>query len=713
MHMRTLSYYLLVALFVAQSAVLSAQAYTDEKLVEVWEQLTPSERSEVAEWFRSETEALDTSQNALILYVANQIEIDHGYWPTAGPKPFFNPGGKRQRLAPESPEAQALKTALSLEVDPRLWSYDFGTRRLIRHGELRDSERVFRDAVKGRSPGLDFTLAELSRRLDSGAFLNENAALSRAYSNSEGQVFSEVSLFDYLAANDEHVLTETDARAVLFYVNDQLDSAESVELLSLDEVNHRVHEIFEQVRVSREIVETYAAVYLLPKPDLAAHFGDVLELHALWLSADSNPDLLRDRLPSPDKLDAFLTSWRETFRLKRLRTQAIYRQRNLTGTDYGLRALFERVLEQFGAFEPRTPAAEVQPVPEVAEVSEPAIELDGEALENLLEKVGELRGRERKTLMAECREAALSSGAPQVELVRLWSGRASIPLEELDSRTVFDAHDAKIFGGGPKRRQIGPGDRLWDAFDRKIVRDHVAERHWRVDYEPATRKLVKLSAERDKTTELRLLLRGELPDEDLARAVILSQLKSSGVLLAETEFFAHSYSDRDGNAYQGMSLAEVWSSSVELEVPDVDALAYIQKVWNDATVRPPLDGADHAKWYPRMGESLERVRHRQQLSRSLVAIWFDGRPKLRDGYDASIDIMHALVAKSGENAARVAEGMDLNERLYLERGLKEIVGMGEDGWNAGNERRDALIEGRVRIRQAVLRVLLSKAWIGE
>ena len=703
-----------VCLLVVTATSTAAQAYTDEQLIMVWGQLTKSEREEVSEWFRFEVEGLDTGQNELIRLVASQIEIDQGYWPTEGPRSYFSPGGKRQPLADDAAEAVELRKRLGDEPEKRFWTYDFGSRRLIRHGALRDPDRVFRGALAGRAPGLEFTFAELCRRLDDGELLNEHAALSRAYSDAMGRVFPEVSLFDYLAADEEHTLSDVDARSVLFYAEDRVAPDEqSKSETALEEVNQRVRVIFDRVRSTREMIETFAKVYLYPKPELGERYGDVLALHALWLSADANPDLLRDRLPSAEAFDDFLTEWAENFRINRLRTNAIYRQRELSGSEYHVRALLEQVLQQFGAFDPRGP----EPVPEViAIVPEPAtplVLLDDGARALLLESLEKLNRRERAKLLNACREAALNSGAPQVELVRVWSGRVPTPVDSLQGPTRFAAHDAKVYKGGPTRREIGPGDRLWDDFSSRVVRDAQPEPHWRFDYEPATRKLVALDPESDELSEFRLLLSGGVPDEDLARAVLLSQFDLEGTLLSETEFFAHAYSDRDGNAYADISLAEVWSSSVELEVPDVDALAYIQKVWHDPTVKPPLSQADHNKWYPRMGESLARVRHRGQLTRALAAVWFDGRPALLDGYEASIDVMHALIARSGENATRISESLDKAERLYLDRGLKAIVGLGEAGWNAGNERRDSLQAGREDIRQAVLGVLASQGWIAE
>ncbi|MFT5286707.1 MAG: hypothetical protein ACI8TQ_002878 [Planctomycetota bacterium] len=703
--------------FVFGQAAITAQAYSDEQLNRAWELLPDDERDEICEWFRYESQVLNNKHSQLIRLVGDQVETDRGFWPLEGPKSFFAPSGKRQRVDAAAQKAIDLRVELGIEPKQGLWSYDFASRRLVRHGELRDPDRIFREALLGHSPDFEFTLFEVCRKLDDGALLDAHAALSHAYSNSDGEVFPNISIFDYLSTGKDRMLCEEDALGVLSFVEDELasDSASKAQP-SLEELNRRVRVVFEEAKAGRELIETMAQVYLNAKPELPEIFGDVRELHGLWITVEGDPESLVDALPSASQVSSYLKAWRETFRVNRLRTEATYRQRDLALSEREVRALFIRVMEQSGAFAPRpvVVVAEVSAKPEPAAAPSrtvPMIVLDPEQQAKLFKRVDKAKRRDRLALIEQCLEAANQCGAPQIELVKLWAGKADFKREDLPERTVIGSHDAKVYGGGPKRKTIGVGNKKFDRFVPQVEREAAPAEDLRVDYEVATDKIISLGRRPEDGFEIELLLRGILPDEDLARAMLLSSFAAKGQLRIETQFFAHDYADRDGRAYGGVSLGEVWSSSVDLEVPDVDALAYIRTVWEDTSVKPPLSGLDHSKWYPRISSSLKKVRHRKQLTQALASIWFDGRPAMANGYDASIDVLHALVAKSSEDSSQVLGMLDMDGTLFVQRGLKRIIQIGDTAWNAGNQRRDELSAGREQIRQAVLKVLKARGWL--
>ena len=217
----------------------------------------------------------------------------------------------------------------------------------------------------------------------------------------------------------------------------------------------------------------------------------------------------------------------------------------------------------------------------------------------------------------------------------------------------------------------------------------------------------------DDLAAFRRLFAGVLPDQDLAMAAVARALDAGGGLRAEAEYFAHPYSDRDGNAFEGIRLQDAWSSDFELEVPDVDALAYIRGIGKNTTMKAPLDGNDHNAWYPQIGASLKALRHRVHVVRALAAVWFEGSPDLPYGYDASIDIMNATLADLEEDPAALSERLEEDGLLFLQKQLRHISGMGVDGWDAGNARRDDLVSGARVIRQSVLAVLREEGLVKE
>ena len=92
-------------------------------------------------------------------------------------------------------------------------------------------------------------------------------------------------------------------------------------------------------------------------------------------------------------------------------------------------------------------------------------------------------------------------------------------------------------------------------------------------------------------------------------------------------------------------------------------------------------------------------------ARAIAAITVAGPPKLPGGYASSTDILHATLAINESDIAAVGELLRNQGTSFLARSLEAISAQENEGWNAGNARRDDLLIGRVTIRDAVLEVL--------
>jgi hypothetical protein len=332
-----------------------------------------------------------------------------------------------------------------------------------------------------------------------------------------------------------------------------------------------------------------------------------------------------------------------------------------------------------------------------------------------LERIGEMSSSRRSKLLARCVEAAEASGAPQVALVRVW---ADLPAK-LPEPTEFGAHDAGFYKGGPPRRVIRPGRNLWDNLNAQVERRPADPRpHCErpVLYEFSTGELVRSDEGKDRSSKLsepelgpeqpfRMLLSGILPDQALAEELLTKAFDAHGPMRKEAEFFAHLYCDREANAYEGLTLFDLWSEESLIEVPDPDTRAYAQLIWNDNSVPVPLDEEDHTKWYPRIEESLRDLRTYMFTTRAVAAVWFEGRPELTNGYGNSTDIMNACIALCEGKADIVAQKFEAFGPDFLTSIKAEIDSKGNETWNAGNARRDELAAGKDLIRTAVLAVL--------
>ena len=133
-----------------------------------------------------------------------------------------------------------------------------------------------------------------------------------------------------------------------------------------------------------------------------------------------------------------------------------------------------------------------------------------------------------------------------------------------------------------------------------------------------------------------------------------------------------------------------------------DAKAYAEIVHGETSLPPVLKGPDRATWYPRMADSLFDLRRHVRIARAIAACWFDGRPNLPDGYVQSIDTLHATICIEGRDLERVAARFERLGPAFVESSVGDVDGAGNDGWNAGNARRDSLIAGREIIREATL-----------
>ena len=337
---------------------------------------------------------------------------------------------------------------------------------------------------------------------------------------------------------------------------------------------------------------------------------------------------------------------------------------------------------------------------ETNETSGPLLSLDADREADVWRAVARLSTRKQERLLERCIEAAGASGARQVELVRSLQQNGEAP--PLSASATLEAHDARRYKGGPRRRLVRPGNRRWEAL-RAELPSHEAPS---VVYEYSTGNLALSPAtEESAIDQLRRLLHGVLPGQEMAQALLLQAMDRPGALRAEAEYFAHLYCDRDANAYEGITLLEVWDSGILMEIPDPDARAYAIKIWKDATVRTPLSQSDHDEWYPRIAQSMHRLRKHMRISQALAATWFQARPALSNGYDASIDILHGLLALENEDLSALSQRLAKDGVDFLEAGRSALERAGNAAWNAGNARRDELLLGEFLIRQAVLEVL--------
>ncbi|MBI5362189.1 MAG: hypothetical protein HZA53_03355 [Planctomycetes bacterium] len=224
---------------------------------------------------------------------------------------------------------------------------------------------------------------------------------------------------------------------------------------------------------------------------------------------------------------------------------------------------------------------------------------------------------------------------PEPDPVRWFDPATHAPAQPIPRR-VLDATSGEVRALNKRVFERVPTSRL----DRGFV------------YDWSSRTLRRRAEWKDPERVFTNALRGFSPDLDLAIALVERALDDGAEQKALTAF-AHSYTDRAGGVYPGVTLYDAWASGAEIEMPDVDTLGIVHDVLNDwkrwvapVTRQEPL--------YDTIGDLFQRAHHHMGLRRALAACWADGDAVLRDGYQGALDNLHTLwEAHSSEPKALV------------------------------------------------------------
>jgi hypothetical protein len=353
----------------------------------------------------------------------------------------------------------------------------------------------------------------------------------------------------------------------------------------------------------------------------------------------------------------------------------------------------------------------------IDEVQDP---FEVESFERQLEKIAKLGKVNEEKFWEDLQASIQATDAPQLALVAGVLADFSADRSTLGHVRDFGAFDPAVYPPGPKRKAVKEGTGTWKRVAKDLV-SSAPERglpeHYRYDF--ATGEIVTLEVGKTKKERSLLALdsalRGYPLDQDLAEAILLSRLDERRPFAKEADYFAHDYADLKAKAYSGISLYDVWSHQIPLDVPNVDLRAYTELV-SDTKLPVKVSEKIKGDWYPRMSKSLYDYRSHRQAAQGTAALYFESTPDVPGGWVASANVMHAFCASLGVGKAQ-GPGALIN--AFHEKGpdiasfaLEGIKAKGNDAWDAGNSRRDDLAEGRKNIRAAAIaaieRALINK-----
>ncbi|MFT4541984.1 MAG: hypothetical protein ACI841_002228 [Planctomycetota bacterium] len=210
-------------------------------------------------------------------------------------------------------------------------------------------------------------------------------------------------------------------------------------------------------------------------------------------------------------------------------------------------------------------------------------------------------------------------------------------------------------------------------FREKVFRkipERKLDTAWRYNY--GTGQIEQSKDVDDQSRIFRNALAGFEPNYDLCEAMV-ERILDDGELRTTHQAFAFAYANREGYAYPGVSLYDMWSSGLEMEMPDVECLGIVHLVDADwKTWKAPV--SKQSSLYKRIGEHFSNVRRHRGLRNALARVFLGAEPALNDGYEGNLDRFHGLWEKFQSDPGEMADALPNSEDWldWLEKVGKEV-----------------------------------------
>lgn len=223
-------------------------------------------------------------------------------------------------------------------------------------------------------------------------------------------------------------------------------------------------------------------------------------------------------------------------------------------------------------------------------------------------------------------------------------------------------------------------------------------------------KIFQLNKKRMPQDRLQQYLLGYPPHSDLAREILLKILDSKSTWDQHADYFDHTYTDREGNVYPGITLFDVWNCGHELECPDVDVIPFAWEILGDKSWKSPIPaGQRRTNLYRDIGVSFRDFRRYRLMVEGVASCFFASDPPLSPLMKPVKDEIHFLIARSEAEPQEVALFLDANDG-YLE--LNRSIGIlcKEYGYKFTHvilERKRSLDADHQKIREVALQELKS------
>jgi len=193
----------------------------------------------------------------------------------------------------------------------------------------------------------------------------------------------------------------------------------------------------------------------------------------------------------------------------------------------------------------------------------------------------------------------------------------------------------------------------------------------RIVYDWRRGTLVKSAAPPTWRERFANLVHGYPPNADVAYALVLAALDRDPAQRQLADYFEHTYADRDGRVYEGVTLYQAWYAGATIEMPDVDAIAFAVRVLGDASYSSPIPAdARRDRLYARIHDrALEHRKYRTMLQ-AAAAAFVCATPDMDPMYARLAPRFHYLFASCGDDLDRARQTL---QQLGTRDGLVEWV----------------------------------------
>ena len=275
------------------------------QLWNLWNRLTPKERSRALESFRKRIAATQTPQLELLRKLnasASEIPLQKAAAHYSASEHAPGDPIPRYQLASDSARVRAARQAFFPEPDPReeivVYGYAWGTAQVLRLRQELSDEEQFTNAANGYAPGLDLARARALKALDGGHLRALQVAFEHAYTDREGGVYPGISLYQAWRSRKQMEMPDVDNLGIYHDLTGDwssyvapIDGSLHAELYGI------IESFFQRILSYRELRVALAQCLLEGEPLNGQFSGPRTNLHAFWAELGADPERARAVLP--------------------------------------------------------------------------------------------------------------------------------------------------------------------------------------------------------------------------------------------------------------------------------------------------------------------------------------------------------------------------------------------------------------------------------